>query len=498
MTHEFEKTATKEEPSFAKEGSIDRSWGIAHDLSHTKKAIENVHKISFEKEGFNLSILCSERALETVGELDSSAISLLARALQSFCKDLYAFLLDELGSDFAELSDFHQDLSCPVVSIWFYRYVRRELGQRGKTDSKKWQEKHSETRFSLENQVQEVCWDRWLSEDYRKTIFPALARTLWDYSVSTEWKRQKENAAVPKAYMDLVVKPSFYPKKVWGQGEQQGMVFNQKGELALTVPSLNGDLLKVVSRGIEKFHSITAHRILRWEIQTCFDQWVAGDRSYGTIYVEGGFSEVARRIGYSDDSPAVSDVKDILVAQSQCYVNAPKYRCSSLILLEGADKKKDGNVTCMRITLPRFLLPGFCLTLDQGSDRRLVPILPLPGLFGSPNSHAGQARLHLVMLEFLSDNSDELVERGWVLVRPRDISLMANAACIEEHHVQRTLHVWCEDSPDSPAFLKRNGEDYTLSHHHQKALDFLLIQGQKRVSGKKGEFAKKWKRKPKK
>lgn len=498
MSQEFYK---KKSPS-DQEGETslnDVVGGPPNDSLLERRALKRIREYSSPDQLEDLHIWAARLRLRQVSIDDESAEVILGEALRDCSKRLEAKILSGLQSNHKSCGDFSQDVDFCSFDKIFFEFLKEEFGLTAEPWCGKLMTQLTDLTTSYKGQNPAwVTWVFWLDTDVTNTFAVYLAGCLWKNNVELEWRRSVQICSSPKICMNDIVDKLFDPKKTRGETpDTLDTFFTSKGEMAFKLPSLAPELLKFVMRGITKFHSLIAHKIFRWELQTCFDQWASGQRNYANIYVDGGFAEIARRLGYDDHSPAVSDVKDILIAQSQCYVSAPRYRCSSMILLEGAYKKGDGEVTSLRITLAGFFRPGFCLSLERGDDRRLVPILPLPGLFGSPNLHSGQARLHLVLLEFLSDNSDELVERGCVLIRPRDISLMADEACIEEHHVERTLHAWCEDCPESPAFLQRNGEDYTLSHHNKKALDFLLAQGQKRVDGKKGVFTKRWKRKPK-
>ena len=126
---------------------------------------------------------------------------------------------------------------------------------------------------------------------------------------------------------------------------------------------------------------------------------------------------------------------------------------------------------------------NFLYSLPRGKKRKLVPIVELPYLIGSPNTWSQQAMLQILILEEFSNQSVRLVQSGSVHL-PLDLwKQLARQAQLRECHLPKIITAWTQDELFHKAFLDRQGDEYSLGASYSKVIKFLQHQGQQQIDG---------------
>lgn len=261
-------------------------------------------------------------------------------------------------------------------------------------------------------------------------------------------------------------------------------------------------LVARIRAGIDKLGTLTAHRVLRWEIETGHRQFIEGTKRPGVdfrkIEVEGGYSEIARRIGVTsgDDAQAI---REIIAAQDATVFDFPWANLGAghngrLLIREevGATRGRKAKVN---LILGSMLVPGYASDLNKpvvsSASRKLVPVTDIPPLVGSPDKHGAQVSLSMMLVLRLRDHADELHQEGSIRLRSVDLQRMAREVGLDDDPgFLRTLwERWQTDGGKSaddttPAFVKCDGDRFTLGDHHDAARQAILDAGAAEVAGR--------------
>lgn len=353
-------------------------------------------------------------------------------------------------------------------------------------------------------------WSRWRREGggTASTIgaLRSLASVVWLDVVKPrldDEKRRHPRGLIRPVYTSQVLMSHIRPnirETPDGQRLLPGLV--EGGLDCRIIPQADARLFGRAMAGLYKFNTLTGHRVLRWEIETGHRQFLDGLTRPGVdfrkIEVEGGYSEIAKLIGLHSNQD-VSAIREIIAAQDATIFNFPWAHMGAghsgrlLTLGEiGATRLRRARV---QLFLGPMLLPGYASDIKAPSvsaaSRKLVPVTDLPPLIGRPNEHGPQVSLSMMLVLYLRDRAADLHKEGMVQLRPIDLQGMARQVGLTDDpgFLADLWRRWQGEDvrgsdPSVPAFVKVDGENFTLSDHHAAARQAIVDAGAQEAAGR--------------
>lgn len=304
-------------------------------------------------------------------------------------------------------------------------------------------------------------------------------------------RRAKKN---PPA-LAMVVHESVVPAFSRGYREeevdgQRLLTFEEKKIMRVSTMASSA-ISVLVDKGIKLFPTVTAHRLLRWQIQTGHSQAFEGNPDPRLIRVEGGYKYLTCDILGLHSSKA-KEIEAIIEAEHHTEIPVPGGTWGKLLnraYIPGAGRRKSELI----ITLGPLLLPNYVFDLklltSNRRDIRLVPVLKLPPLIGRHNEHGPQAAFQMLIVAYMRDNARDLVNYGGVYIPPKVLNKLAQQSSLPVAVVPHVIDRWLNDGDDGPAVLKRiSGEDdrYTLGDAYELERKFMEAGAYREIGGSKG------------
>jgi len=325
-------------------------------------------------------------------------------------------------------------------------------------------------------------WRLWRLEKRSAPGLMALVKALWMDEV------RSSPALVQSVHEDVITAHS----KAFASETSRGQrtlrfgstvpVIAEVSNQATTLPALPDDtvaeLSKLVQRGASLLGSITAHRILRWEIMTGFERVMAGITDARAIKIDGGWDGLADQLGIGNSNKLTQEARAIVHAQACCWLSLPDGSRGNLLAVRdipAVGRRKSQ----LEIVLGTILLPHYGFQLpNKPEHKRLVPIVELPPMVGRPADHSAQATASMLVMRELRRQARDLYLNGAVRLTLEDWAVLFSAAHLPSSLIGRVLERWTHDDTDGPAFLHRVDADaYTLGNTHARARSFLLEAG---------------------
>lgn len=451
--------------------------------------------------------------LEKYEVRDNRAVDLLVRELVNGCREVQAYILkafQDKNHSFAALPFQNEGFYLPSrdylpgficanegmnsLDALFCEFLESRGGVGEKVS--KMVRNQAKKRFQEfqerghDNQTRQILWATcWIDKKMANPVYAKyltiLSDVIWQEKIKEKFGRLKSHfPAIPKVLFSQTLKPVLKKNKIENVQDRIVAISEEQTVVAAVKVSLMDEkLLYLIKRGLSSFGSLTGHRLLRWEIKSGCQNIINGNPNPSSIVIEGGYEGIARAIGCGKNKAQVTDVKAILNAQARCCFNYPNGdKTSGLIILKeiGFHRNKEPNK--IQITLGSELLPDYLFTLPKSASKLLLPFVDFPPLIGSPNTHAAQALLQLLILEEFSQQSDRLAEKGAVFIPKSKWELLSNEAALPRNSLDNVIIGWSSNS-NGNVFLEKNGDEYTLSMIHVDALEFLLEQGRRRIRG---------------
>ena len=250
-------------------------------------------------------------------------------------------------------------------------------------------------------------------------------------------------------------------------------------------PCVDPKLFHLIKKGINQCSSLTAHKLLRWQIQVGFDNWINNRKDPRLICTTGGYEGIARLIGCAGSHKAITEVKAILHAQAYAQFSFYDGSQGNMLVLREIEKHRNGQPSKINIILGELLLPNYAQLLPKGETRRLIPVPALLPMVGSNNTHAAQALLQLLTLEEFSNQSDRLFETGYVhLSREKWIELSAEAK-LPKSMIERVISKWLEHGFLRKICTAKILDGFGLGDRYDQLAAFLHEQGKLRREGER-------------
>lgn len=322
-----------------------------------------------------------------------------------------------------------------------------------------------------------------------------LATVLWN-DVVASWLKNSASLVYPIAQQTTRIH-SRTTKVI----EQDQHLFHhfQNGEShpikriePLELPAMELAVLDVMlRRGLTLLGSVTAHRLLRWEITEGHNRVRRREVDARALHIDGGWSALAEKLELQGRK-AAEDIHAIVVAQAHsCFrFSGGAYGNLLSYTVEPSVGRRKGFA---RIILGDALLPDFLFEIrakmghtsrSAREIQRLVPVVDLPPLIGRPNEHGQQASLSMAVVTELRHRAAELFEQGGILLASERWRELAELAGLPVSMIDQVLDRWTQDGDDGPAFLEKTDPNrFTLAATHSAARAFLLEAGRREVEG---------------
>lgn len=255
----------------------------------------------------------------------------------------------------------------------------------------------------------------------------------------------------------------------------------------LLVPAIDAAAMEtLLARGVGLMGSITAHRVLRWEVFEGCRRVSEGHPDPRRLCVEGGWREFAVEVGAGPGGAARAAVHSVVVAQAHLWFRLPDGSHGNLLSLRvrPAHRGQRGAITLVLgdALLPHYLVDRRVPGRSGREDRRLVPIVPLPPMAGRDNEHGVQATLQLLVLLELRRRARELASAGAAHLPSELIAELAGRVGLPMRLVPTVLSAWVTGDDITTPFLTALGDErYTLAD--PTARDFLVAGGQAELDG---------------
>lgn len=384
---------------------------------------------------------------------------------------------------------------CNVLDLLLAKFLR-SIGIRG-TEAAEHIEKTAKESFKPYRESnydaihRPAAWYLWITTQPNPSIFiqaiDLLMEVIWIDICQQQWERKtRQVPAIARGILITAIKPPLSKGVDIQTTENSITCYSADGKLVATVPCIDPTLLPLLRKGMEGLSSLTGHKVLRWQVRTGFNNWAKGEADPRLISCAGGYEGIARQISCGNGKNYPTDVKAILHAQAHGHFQFPQGGTGNMIILREEERLRNGEPSQIVIVLGDMLLPNFTHRLPKGEQRRLVPITELPPLIGSPNTHAAQAMLQLLILEEFSNQSDVLAQQRCIHLTRQKWEELSAQARLPKSRLTSVIIGWTNDNLFSKAFLDKQGDEYTLGPSYANVLDFLQYQGNERIIGAKG------------
>lgn len=440
---------------------------------------------------------------------NAQTVDLLARSLVEICNKLNRNMrlteqLDKLISELREkypkedVSYYIDFAECPEandefekqffrkngISIWddIYFKILRSIGPEGKKTAKEVLEK-----INKKNEK----WDQdfWFGNPAHgdpfsnSTALIILASVLWEDNVKKRINFSNKNVPALTTSIQTSIFQMLAPKNKVVEHNDHLQVYHQESLLGtVAIPTIPQNIISTVFNGVQKFNTVTGHRLTRLLVVNAFKQKINGNSDYRVLKLDRGVSDIADELCLNGKKH-ITNLKEILHAMAYFEFRGHQLT-GNLIQLSKYNspitgRKSEGYL----ITIGTPLLPHQTYEASKnGSCNLLIPLLRDPPLVGSSRSHAGQYLLQMNLMGEFSKNSVQLATFGAIQIPQKKLQEFAQACGLTPEALIRIIDRWTQDGDDGAKFIELVEDDYyTLGPEHQKALEFLKRQGELRI-----------------
>lgn len=269
-------------------------------------------------------------------------------------------------------------------------------------------------------------------------------------------------------------------------------------------PNAHPSRLPIIKAGGEAFTSFMSHKLLHYENKIFYKRWkdtkIKIKENFAKLQIKGGYKELIQRLGESPTGKNIDKLRKLLYFQAHFVFTIPEddggCRIGNLIALEER-KNKFGQVGEIWVTAGSMLTPEAVFSVSsKDSGRLLIPFIDLPEkMIGYPASWGSQALLHMLILEYLTEQSREFAKNGSVIISPEKLGALATEARIPSgfiHRLDEVIELFC--CPEQ-GFLDKQGNQYSINKKNERAKTHLIEQGKMREKRSQQSKQSKLKRK---
>ena len=360
-----------------------------------------------------------------------------------------------------------------------------------------------EVRARAKKRTEVERWNLWRHREHPlgSPWLMDLAIVLWTDRVRDRLAAERRGvAALVMPVHEDVVRLHTKARREEEPNGQRSLAFADGPMVKLPVPTMeSGDISNIVhlvQRGSQLLGSVTAHRLLRWEILSGYSRLAVEGLSsdFRSLRVEGGWRELTQeRLGLRKEDQ-IADVRAIAHAQAHAYVRKVDGTIGNLITLSEVPSR--GSVAGpIEIVLGTMLMPyhvhelprSDAKTREARDARKLVPVVDIPPLVGRSNEHGAQATLSMLVVRELRGRARALADGDGVELGDEDWARLAREAGLPASVVRNVRDRWRNDGDDGPAFLLEVSPGrYRLGSTHKAAQDFLDESGRAELASRAG------------
>jgi hypothetical protein len=254
------------------------------------------------------------------------------------------------------------------------------------------------------------------------------------------------------------------------------------------VMTMRDDVAEIIAKGVDLLGSVTAHRLLRWEILSGHERALDGAADPRVLVVDGGWSVLAHDILGMKAKTAPADLRAIVHAQQAIRVPTPDGTVHAGLVTFSDTPARGHQKGRVAITLGELLMPHIAYAMKDPRDRRLVPVLrELPPMVGRKREHGAIATLSMAIMRELRVHACDLASVGSVAISRERFHELARQARVPLDVVTQLLERWLRDGDDGHAFLASpSAGRYTLGPAHAHERDFLVMAGRMSAGAARG------------
>jgi hypothetical protein len=265
------------------------------------------------------------------------------------------------------------------------------------------------------------------------------------------------------------------------------------------MPSIDMVTMQKILRpeNIKVLSSVNAHRLLRWEINTVTNQAITDKIDARHIHIEGGYQELAKKIGAGTGGKAANQIRDILLWQAapqQFVFTDPETGHQEII--------KEGNMLSFKYTSSGFkskssleiivgimLMPHYLYKLIHTASLslsheglKLIPIFPEPQLVGRPADQGPQLSFQMETAVEFRKGAREFAKNNCLRITKERFEVLSSRAGLSKKLLPRVIDAWLIGGDDAPPFLKQIEKDYyAFADHIKRQQDFIIDGGKKEL-----------------
>ena len=256
------------------------------------------------------------------------------------------------------------------------------------------------------------------------------------------------------------------------------------------LPNVHPDIVPIIKAGGQMIGSFMSHRLLHYENKLFYDRWNNNEKDFRKFSIEGGYAELARKLGYSKGGKNVEKLKKILYFQAGFWFTLPSLgggsKTGNLITLT-EHKNKFGEIGQLDIIAGSMLTPEAVYTASkEDGGNLLIPFVDLPEkMLGNPATWGAQAFLQMLIIEYMTMNSREFAGKESVRITQEQWGVFVQESNLPPTFLKRIKELQQFFCCPNQGFLDIQGEECTFNKRNEKATKHLIVQGQRRENRSK-------------
>lgn len=313
----------------------------------------------------------------------------------------------------------------------------------------------------------------------------ALSHHIFEDIVQRYHNLEKNHVAALTTPIQKDIEIMLSPSNKIEKSEQHFYITHQENVIATSMPAISPKMAEIIFKGASKLNTVTGHRLVRHFPQEAFNSMTLGEKDYRVIRFERGATEIAEKLGLHGKQH-ISNIKEIIHAMAYFEFSQETFS-GNLIQLSKHKSRITNREEAYTITVGTPLLP-YQTFKDNGL---LIPLMGDPPLVSPNQYHAHQYLLQMKIMGVFSNQSIDLVDRGYVEISEYAWQEIALSCGIHKDLLKKILARWIRDGDDAPKLLEHVEDNYyTLGKEHEKAHNFLVRQGEiRKIQSQKGKIS---------